>query len=58
MARYAGCLEQARALVGARLTAPLPEPEPGIRRAQAGAVMTADALLDPVQREWLELLRG
>ena len=58
MARYAGCLDQARALIGALLAAPLPEPEPAIRRALAGAVMTADALLEPAQREWLGVLRG
>jgi 5'-methylthioadenosine phosphorylase len=58
LARYAGCLAQARALIGALLAAPLPEPEPAIRRALAGAVMTPDALLDAEQRAWLAVLRA
>ena len=58
LARYAGCLDQAKALIAALLAAPLPEPEPAIRRALAGAVMTADALLSPEQRDWLAVLRA
>ena len=58
LARYAGCLDQARALIGALLAAPLPMPEPAIRRALAGAVMTSDALLSPEQRDWLAVLRA
>lgn len=57
LARYAGCLDQARALIGALLAAPLPTPEPAIRRALAGAVMTSDVLLSPEQRDWLAVLR-
>ncbi|MBT9487210.1 MAG: MTAP family purine nucleoside phosphorylase [Rubrivivax sp.] len=58
LARYAGCLDQARALIGALLAVPLPAPEPAIRRALAGAVMTADAVLSPEQRDWLAVLRA
>jgi 5'-methylthioadenosine phosphorylase len=58
LARYAGCLDQAKALIAALLAAPLPTPEPAIRRALAGAVMTADALLSPGQRDWLAVLRA
>ena len=58
LARYAGCLDQARALVTALLAAPLPAPEPSIRRALTGAVITADALLSAEQRDWLAVLRA
>jgi 5'-methylthioadenosine phosphorylase len=58
LARYAGCLAQARALVDALLAAPLPQPEPAIRQALNGAVMTPDALLDEAQRAWLAVLRA
>lgn len=58
LARYAACLDQARALIGHLLAAPLPAPEPAIRQALAGAVMTADGLLDATQREWLAVLRA
>jgi 5'-methylthioadenosine phosphorylase len=58
LARYAACLDQARALIGHLLAAPLPAPEPAIRQALAGAVMTDEALLDEAQRGWLSVLRG
>ena len=51
-------MDQARALVTALLAAPLPAPEPSIRRALAGAVITADALLSAEQRDWLAVLRA
>ena len=54
--RYAASLAQARSLVGHLLAAPLPPPEPAIRRALAGAVMTDRALLDEAQRAWLDVL--
>ncbi len=57
LARYAACVEMARALVGHLLAAPPPVPEPSIRQALAGAVMTPDTLLDDAQRDWLAVLR-
>lgn len=57
LARYAACLDQARTLIGHLLAAPLPQPEPAIRQALAGAVMTDPALLDEAQRAWLAVLR-
>ena len=58
LARYAACVEQAKALIGALLAAPLPVPEPDIRQALSGSVMTPDALLDAAQRDWLSVLRA
>lgn len=58
LARYAACLDQARALIGHLLAAPLPVPEPAIRQALVGAVMTPDTLLDAAQHEWLAVLRA
>ena len=58
MARYAACLEQARALIGHLAAGPQPEPEPAIRRALQGAVMTDESLLDEAQRAWLSVLRS
>lgn len=57
LARYAASLDQARSLIGHLLSAPLPAPEPAIRHALAGAVMTPDALLSEEQRAWLAVLR-
>lgn len=57
LARYAACVEMAKALVGHLLAAPAPVPEPAIRQALSGAVMTPDALLDEAQRDWLAVLR-
>lgn len=58
MARYATCLEQARALIGHLAAGPQPEPEPAIRGALQGAVMTDESLLDDDQRRWLSVLRS
>ena len=58
MARYARCLESAKALLGSLMARPLPAPEPAIRQALAGAVMTPDAQLDDAQRAWLAVLRA
>ncbi len=58
LARYAACVEQARALVGHLMAAPMPEPEPTIRQALGGAVMTPEHLLDATQRDWLAVLRA
>lgn len=58
LARYAACVAQARALVGHLMAAPMPEPEPTIRQALAGAVMTPEDLLDAAQRDWLAVLRA
>lgn len=55
--RYARALVQARRVLDAMLQAPLPEPEPEIRKALAGSVMTPDEALTPAQREWLAVLR-
>lgn len=55
--RYAQALTEARRVLDDLLRSPLPEPEPEIRQALAGAVMTPDAVLSPAQREWLGVLR-
>ncbi|MCW5636243.1 MAG: MTAP family purine nucleoside phosphorylase [Rubrivivax sp.] len=55
--RYARTLVQARQVLEAMLKAPLPEPEPEIRQALAGAVMTPESALTDAQREWLQVLR-
>lgn len=57
LSRYAACVEQARLLVQRLLAAPVPTPEPSIRQALQGAVMTPDAVLDDAQRDWLAVLR-
>lgn len=57
MARYASCMAMAQALVGHLLAAPAVTPEPAIRQALAGAVMTPESLLDATQRDWLAVLR-
>lgn len=57
MARYAACVEMARSLVGHLMAAPAVEPEPAIRQALAGAVMTPAHLLDETQRDWLAVLQ-
>ncbi|MDQ6627233.1 MAG: MTAP family purine nucleoside phosphorylase [Pseudomonadota bacterium] len=54
---YGRTLANARRLLEAFLAGPLPEPEPAIRTALAGALLTPDAVLDAGQREWLEVLR-
>ncbi len=54
---YGRTLAMARRLLEAFLAAPLPEPEPAIRTALAGSLLTPDAALDARQREWLEVLR-
>jgi 5'-methylthioadenosine phosphorylase len=54
---YDACVEQARALVGRLLAAPLPVPEAQIRSALQGTVMTEEGLLDEAQRAWLSVLR-
>jgi 5'-methylthioadenosine phosphorylase len=58
LARYAACVEQAKALIDALISAPLPVPEADIRQALAGSVMTPDAQLDAAQRDWLAVLRA
>ena len=55
--RYGQSLAQARRLLDTLLAAPPPEPEPEIRSALAGAMMTPDSALTPQQREWLQVLR-
>ena len=55
--RYAASLSTVRRLLVALMGRDLPEPEPDIRHALRDAVMTADAALTPMQREWLEVLR-
>ncbi|MBL8323700.1 MAG: hypothetical protein JNJ89_01960 [Rubrivivax sp.] len=55
--RYAQSLAKARRVIDALLQAPLPEPEPEIRRALTDAVMTPDAALGEEQRSWLGVLR-
>ena len=57
LARYAQALGQARAVLDALLQGPLPTPEPEIRTALDGAVITPDAALTPAQRAWLQVLR-
>jgi 5'-methylthioadenosine phosphorylase len=55
--RYGKTLLQARQLLDHLLQRPLPKPEPEIRQALMGAVMTPDAALSAAQREWLAVLR-
>lgn len=55
--RYAQALTEARRVLDELLRSPLPEPEPEIRQALAGAVMTPETALTPTQREWLGVLR-
>lgn len=57
LARYAACVEQAKALVLQLMLAPPPDPEVSIRQALTGAVMTPEHLLDEAQRDWLAVLR-
>jgi 5'-methylthioadenosine phosphorylase len=57
MARYAHCVETAKALIARLLALPLPAVEPSIAHALQGAVMTPDDRLDDGQREWLSILR-
>ena len=57
MALYAQTLAKGRALLDHLLAQPLPAPEPGIRSALAGAMLTPDSMLDDAQREWLAVLR-
>jgi 5'-methylthioadenosine phosphorylase len=54
---YAKSLAKARRVIDALLQGPLPEPEPEIRSALAGAVMTPEAVLTPEQQGWLQVLR-
>ena len=54
---YGASLAKARKLLDELLSRPLPQPEPAIRAALAGAMMTADEALDGPQREWLSVLR-
>ena len=58
MARYARCVDTAKALLGILTAQPLPAPEPAIRQALSCAVMTPDAQLDAEQRAWLDVLRA
>jgi 5'-methylthioadenosine phosphorylase len=57
LARYAQTLVHGRQVLEEMLRAPLPKPEPEIRGALAGAVMTPEASLNAAQREWLQVLR-
>ena len=57
MARYGQTLAQARALLDRLLADDLPMPEPAIRSALTGALLTPDEALTDAQREWLEVLR-
>jgi len=55
--RYARTLVQAGRLLDTLLQRDLPEPEPEIRQALAGAVMTPAHALSSAQREWLQVLQ-
>ena len=57
LARYRQSVGQARELLEGLLSGPLPQPEPSIRQALAGAVMSDAAQLPPEQAAWLEVLR-
>lgn len=54
---YGTTLAKAHRLLESMLSAPLPEPEPAIRTALAGSMLTPDAALSVAQREWLDVLR-
>ena len=57
MALYGQTLVKARALLDRLLADDLPVPEPAIRSALTGALLTPDGALDAAQRDWLEVLR-
>ncbi len=57
-ALYGQTLAKAAKLLDTLLAAPLPSPEPEIRRALSTAMMTPDESLSTAQRAWLEVLRG
>ena len=54
--RYGQTLAAARQVLDELLRAPLPDPEPEIRHALATALLTPDAALSVVQRQWLDVL--
>jgi len=55
--RYGKSLVKARHLLDALLSRPLPTPEPAIRSALAGALMTPDSAMTDAQKAWVSLLR-
>lgn len=55
--RYGRTLADARRLLTSLLSRPLPTPEPELRRALEGAVLTPDGALTDAQRDWLAVLR-
>jgi 5'-methylthioadenosine phosphorylase len=57
LARYAACVDTAKALFTRLMALPLPPVELAIAQALAGAVMTPDDRLDDTQRGWLQVLR-
>ena len=56
--RYGRTLALARAVLDELLRAPLPAPEPEIRQALAGALLTPEEALSDAQRRWLAVLRA
>jgi 5'-methylthioadenosine phosphorylase len=54
---YGKTLQKAAQVLDALLSQALPEPEPGIRTALAGAMLTPDAALTPEQAAWMGVLR-
>jgi 5'-methylthioadenosine phosphorylase len=55
---YGRTLETARRVLDELLRAPLPEPEPEIRSALSGALLTPLDSVSAGQREWLDVLRS
>lgn len=55
--RYGRTLATAGQLLQAVLAQPLPTPEPSVRHALSGAVLTPDGQLSAQQLEWLAVLR-
>lgn len=54
---YGKTLQKAAQVLQALLAHPLPRPEPDIRTALAGAMLTPDSALSPAQKDWLDVLR-
>jgi 5'-methylthioadenosine phosphorylase len=54
---YGSTLKKAAKVLDALLAQPLPAPEPAIRSALEGAMLTPDAALSQAQKHWLDVLR-
>lgn len=55
---YGQSLAKARRLLNELLAGPHPAPEPSIRTALTGALLTPDEAMTPAQKDWVSLLRS